>query len=87
MRVSYVNQDGIRGTGRPEQNMGIVALRVTPHSTGCDYRQHGNRGQSAKSAQRAHVPNLFGHVEKDHDHEGVSASFLFGLHYYSFTKR
>lgn len=80
-------QDGIRGTGRPQQNVGIIAVRVTPHSAGRDHRQHGDRGQSAKSAQRAHVPDLFGHAEKDYDHQGVSAPILLGLHHYGFTER
>jgi len=85
--ASYVIQDGICGTGRPQQNMGIIALRVTPYSTGRDHRQHGDRGQSAESAQRTHVPHLPGYAEKDHDHQGVPPPFLFRLYYYSFTKR
>lgn len=79
-------QDGIRGTGWPEQNLGIVALRVASHAAGCDHGQHGDRGQSAVTAQRAHVSHLLRYVEKNYDNQGVPAPLLLGLYYHGFTK-
>ena len=80
-------QDGICGTGRPQQNMGIIALRITSHSTRRDHRQHRDCGQSAEFAQRAHVPHLLGYAEEDDDHQGVPPPFLFRLYYHGFTER
>lgn len=81
-----LNQDGICGTSRPQQNMGIVTVRITSYSTGCDYRQYRNCSQSAESAQRTYVSYLLGYVKKNYDHQGVSASLLLRLYYYSFTE-
>lgn len=80
------DQDGIRGTGRPQQNMGIVTVRIASHAAGRDHRQHGNCGQSAEPAQRAHVSHLPGHVKENYDHQGVPASLLLRLYYYGFTE-
>lgn len=75
-------ENGVCRASRPQQKLGIVALRIAQDTPGRDYRQHGDRRESEEPAQRANVSNLPGHAQENNDHQGVPPPLLLRLHYH-----